>query len=77
MIHLIVLLSEAELLQPLLLRHGGIDEGAGLLFRLASPAADHAVNPTVQDVEALLEKQSGSKSPRGVGVNAAVGSRRT
>lgn len=50
----ILLLSEAELLQPLLLRHGVIDEGAGLLFRLASPAADHTINPTVQDVEALL-----------------------
>lgn len=57
MIQRILLLSEAQLSQPLLLRQGVIDEGAALLFRLAPPAADHAIDPTVQDVEALLGKQ--------------------
>lgn len=56
-IQLILLLSEAELFQPLLLRHGLIDEGAGLLLRLASSAADHTINSAVQDVEALLGKR--------------------
>lgn len=60
MIHLVLFLSEAELFQPLLLRHGVVDEGAGLLLRLAPSAADHAINSTVQDVEALLGKQRSS-----------------
>ncbi|TNN87023.1 hypothetical protein EYF80_002778 [Liparis tanakae] len=56
-IHLIVLLHKAELFEPLLLGHGVVDEGARLLIRLTSSAADHAVDATVQHVEALLEKE--------------------
>lgn len=53
-IGLLFLLHKAEIFEPLLLRRGGVDQGASLLVRLAPSAADHAVDPTVQDVEALL-----------------------
>jgi len=56
-IHLIILLHKAELFEPLLLGHGVIDEGARLLIRLTSSAADHAIDATVQHVEALLENE--------------------
>lgn len=59
-IGLLFLLHKAEIFEPLLLRRGGVDQGAGLLVRLAPSAADHAVDPTVQDVEALLGKPGGT-----------------
>lgn len=57
MIPLILLLHKTELLEPLLLWHGLIDEGACLLVWLTPSAADHAIDSTVQDVEALLGNQ--------------------
>lgn len=55
MIHLIFLLHKAELFEPLLLWHGLIDEGARLLIWLTPSAADHTIDSTVQDIEALLD----------------------
>lgn len=57
-IHLILLLHKTELLEPLLLWHWLIDEGARLFIWLASSAADHTIDSTVQYVEALLDKEN-------------------
>lgn len=54
MIDLLFLLHKAEIFEPLFLGRGRVDQGAGLLVRLTPSAADHAVDATVQDVEALL-----------------------
>lgn len=54
MVGLLVLMDEAEVFETLLLRRGRVDLGARLLIRLTPSAADHAVDPAVQDVEALL-----------------------
>lgn len=56
MLHWVVLLPQTELLQPLLLQHGLVGEGAGLLIRLAPSAADDSIDSTVQNVEALLDE---------------------
>lgn len=57
-IHLIFLLHKTELLESLLYWHRLSDEGARFLIWLASSAADYTIDPTVQDVEALLRKVS-------------------
>lgn len=54
MINLLFLLHKAEIFEPLFLGRGRVDQGASLLVRLTPSAADHAVDATVQDVEALL-----------------------
>lgn len=54
----ILLVHKTELFEPLLLWRGVINDGTRLLIRLTSSAADHTVDSTVQDVEALLDNDA-------------------